>query len=86
MKSLNMQSPGARALLFALLLVSVVYLATTRTTSEGSSFQTPQGSHTDIEGASQQWNEAIDFRLVGLIFYGRREFVSILDCYLQACY
>ena len=32
---------------------------------------------------SQAWQKAIDFRIVGLVFYGRRQYVSILNCYLQ---
>jgi hypothetical protein len=38
-----------------------------------------QSSHAVVE----QWKIATSARIVALIFYGRREFVSILDCYLQ---
>ena len=34
---------------------------------------------------AESWKKTTSTRVVALIFYGRREFVSILDCYLQVC-
>ena len=84
MISFSMQSPGFKSLFIALLLVSVVYLSTTvGKVSELSPSWTFKGS-LDVSSTSQERRKAIDFRIVGLMFYGRREFVSILHCYLQA--
>ena len=38
-----------------------------------------QSTHAIVES----WKITTSTRVVALIFYGRREFVSILDCYLQ---
>lgn len=37
-----------------------------------------------LEGPSPDFEKPEGFKIVGLIFYGRRATVSILDCYLQA--
>lgn len=84
MISFNMQSPGLKALFIALLLTSVFYLSTTFQRNCEASTSWPFQGSLDISSTSQEWRKAIDFRIVGLIFYGRREFVSILHCYLQA--
>ncbi|MCJ1369199.1 hypothetical protein MMC20_000408 [Loxospora ochrophaea] len=31
----------------------------------------------------QEWQKPVGLKVVGLVFYGRRRFVSILECYLQ---
>ena len=31
----------------------------------------------------QKWQAPVGMRVIGLVFYGRRRFVSILNCYLQ---
>src|SRR3954452_14819551 len=32
----------------------------------------------------EDFEKPLDFRIVGLVFYGRKEYVQILECYLQA--
>ena len=32
----------------------------------------------------EDFEKPLDFRIVALIFYGRKEYVQILECYLQA--
>ena len=31
------------------------------------------------------WTPPAGMRVIGLVFYGRRRFVTILNCYLQVC-
>ena len=33
----------------------------------------------------QRWQPPPGMRVIGLVFYGRRRFVTILNCYLQVC-
>lgn len=33
--------------------------------------------------ALREWRKPKDLKVIGLIFYGRREFVQVLDCYLK---
>ena len=42
-------------------------------------------NHTVDSTHSDQWQKPEDLRVVGLVFYGRVEYASILDCYLQVC-
>jgi hypothetical protein len=32
----------------------------------------------------EDFEKPLDFRIVALVFYGRKEYVQILECYLQA--
>ena len=32
-----------------------------------------------------EWQKPEGMRVIGLVFYGRRRYVSILQCYLQVC-
>ena len=42
-------------------------------------FQDTEYSH----GAPAQWEKPSDFKIIGLIFFGRPSVVAILDCYLK---
>jgi len=33
--------------------------------------------------ALREWKKPEDLKIIGLVFYGRKEFVEILDCYLK---
>lgn len=33
----------------------------------------------------ERWQPPAGMKVVGLVFYGRRRFVSVLNCYLQVC-
>jgi hypothetical protein len=35
--------------------------------------------------ALSEWRKPKDLKVIGLVFYGRKEFVEILDCYLKVC-
>jgi hypothetical protein len=35
--------------------------------------------------ALKEWRKPKDLKIIGLVFYGRKEFVEILDCYLKVC-
>lgn len=35
------------------------------------------------KGEAKQWNKPQDFKIIGLIFFGRPSVVAILDCYLK---
>lgn len=41
------------------------------------------GKNSPLEGPSPGFKKPDGLKVVGLVFYGRRETVSILDCYLQ---
>lgn len=82
--SFSMLSPSGRTLIVTFLLVSIIYLTTTALNAANRPISGSfRGSSSGIP-ASQERTKAIDLRIVGLIFYGRREFVSILHCYLEA--
>ena len=46
-----------------------------------------QNGHLNSEpleiGNIVQWQKPAGMKVIGLVFYGRRQFVSILDCYLK---
>ncbi|KAG8529541.1 uncharacterized protein KY384_006178 [Bacidia gigantensis] len=45
---------------------------------------TPTGSlHGDNHTAFEEWKKPTEFKIIGLIFFGRPATVSILDCYLK---
>lgn len=62
-----------------------------KTTSELSKYR--KSSHKGIQASHltqhpfkepiENFEKPLDFRIVALVFFGRREYVSILDCYLQ---
>ena len=31
----------------------------------------------------RNWQKPVDLQIIGLVFYGRREYVAVLDCYLK---
>jgi hypothetical protein len=38
------------------------------------------------QGQDIIFSKPTDFKIIGLVFYGRREYVQILSCYLQVCH
>ena len=80
--------------LFTLLLFAVLWTAyqATRGSGEGTTFALLPygrwGQHPSHEKKLQHWGNIEvyvpeDVKVVGLVFYGRREFVKVLDCYLK---
>src|SRR5438876_10492073 len=54
------------------------------TQGTGKSLQASRlGQHPFWESL-EDFEKPLDFRIVGLVFYGRKEYVQILECYLQA--
>jgi hypothetical protein len=43
----------------------------------------PFSNQTSNSTHPEQWQKPEDLRVVGLIFYGRQEYASILECYVQ---
>lgn len=64
--------------LAALLVVGVAL-------NKGAGFKTPppRGHDAGESGTVKQWSKPEDFKIVGLIFFGRPPVVAILDCYLK---
>ena len=50
---------------------------------EGGPHHDGDGGKWGSKGAIQQWKKSKDFKIIGLIFFGRPSLVSILDCYLK---
>ena len=42
-------------------------------------------NHIEHLKSVQEWQKPPDLHVVGLVFFGRRRFVEILNCYLQVC-
>jgi hypothetical protein len=44
-----------------------------------------RGSHVGDPSSQtlREWRKPKNMKVIGLVFYGRKEFVEILDCYLQ---
>ena len=69
----------SRLLAFALFITAVVILSVL-------SYKPTLGPQRGAEISVPHIPEDFNFRTVGLVFYGRRSRVSILDCYLRVCF
>ena len=52
----------------------------------GKSIQATRLGQHPFREPLEDFEKPLDFRIVALIFYGRKEYVQILECYLQASY
>jgi hypothetical protein len=54
------------------------------TKATGNSAQPSRLGQHPFREPLEDFEKPLDFRIVALVFYGRREYVQILECYLQA--
>lgn len=54
------------------------------TEATGKSLQASRLGQHPFREPLEYFEKPLDFRIVGLVFYGRKEYVQILECYLQA--
>ena len=52
--------------------------------SPGKSVQAVRLGQHPFREPLEDFEKPLDFRIVALVFYGRKEYVQILECYLQA--
>ena len=57
-------------------------LATDSTSPSGTSSASTAGTGSTAKGSSE-WKKPSDFKIIGLIFFGRPPVVAVLDCYLK---
>ena len=50
----------------------------------GKSIQAARLGQHPFREPLEDFEKPLDFRIVALVFYGRKEYVQILECYLQA--
>jgi hypothetical protein len=50
---------------------------------QGSGQHVGKPSVSALKTWEQTWKKPQDLKVIGLVFYGRREFVEVLDCYLR---
>jgi hypothetical protein len=54
------------------------------TKATGNSIQASRLGQHPFREPLEDFEKPLDFRIVALVFYGREEYVRILECYLQA--
>jgi hypothetical protein len=79
----SVPAPTGRSLIIAFLLIVVIHMTATVLIEAGSIVHKNPLAVGSSHSAVEEWRNAIDFKIVGLVFYGRKEFVSILNCYLE---